>query len=671
MNRYDPHQWLGDYPAEILRELFTEIGITSCCHLYIKMPPGNFRYALGIYLQTHVINVTPEEVIEDDPNVIDFYTYGQLHLWCYIKVKTSVGLFDMTKWHLSKVNCRLVWIELCLRESPHSYVDVSNLARNVRALTVAGKITIDPTKIPRSIRHLFLLQCSLRNSQNFKHLVKLKEFESTCDHDETFELPRLVTTLKLYGEPHLLNMPSLPNIKHIVFNDFANIISTAWARVESLDLPFLPYHERFDCLREAKLKDYDSFRDIICPELESIEFLAHKISEDLLESDSEEDELDADFEQHYDILSIFTHEQLANLKILKASCCTIDNMALLPQLRVLHCSMDKSLTRFQPLPPNLIELKIILDCSVEGIPPQLQVFGFEGMNYDGKPDCFVRAKSDTVRKMRLCCVTDVSIDCPKLTSLNLEKCSIATMLKAPNLVRLRSSGIFISLEAFPRLNYLTMYDLNSWQDVVLNRHLKSIRLMWSQLGKVQLFADDVQLIICEFCRGAGAPQIMAKSFYSESTFDDMRGITCQEFNYDGWLCFEQIKRISPVVEKFSIALFGNASTNNHDKWYDTLSLEGFELLKSVTIKKIKFSGQFGNGIELPAAVRQVRLGRDIVWGRDAAIHYDEDSQLEHVEVAGTATMAQVGISRTLPPSLYFPQRILNFQPHLLRQHKTE
>ncbi|KAA8899235.1 hypothetical protein DIURU_004417 [Diutina rugosa] len=150
----------------------------------------------------------------------------------------------------------------------------------------------------------------------------------------------------------------------------------------------------------------------------------------------------------------------------------------------------------------------------------------------------------------------------------------------------------------------------------------------------------------------------------------MRGITCQEFNYDGWLCFEQIKRIFPSVEKFSIALFGNASTNNHDKWYDTLSLGDFKSLKSVTIKKINFSGQFGNGIKLPAAVRQVRLGRDIAWGQNAAIHYDEGSQLEHVEVVGTATMAQVGISRILPPSLYFPQRISNFQPHLLRQHGT-
>lgn len=392
-----------------------------------------------------------------------------------------------------------------LRESPHSYVDVSNLARNVRALTVAGKITIDPTKIPRSIRHLFLLQCSLRNTQNFKHLVKLKEFESTCDHDGTFELPRLVITLKLYGEPHLFNMSSLPNIEHIVFDDYTNIIRTAWARIESFDLPFLPSHERFDCLREAKLKKYNSFRDIICPELESVEFLAHKTSQDVLESDSEEDELDTDFEQHYDILSIFTHGQLANLRILKASYCIIDNVALLPQLRVLHCSMDKSLTGCQPLPLNLIELKIILEHSVEGIPPQLQVFGFESLNYDGNSDCFVRAKSDTVRKMRLCCVTDVSIDCPRLTSLKLERCCIASMLNAPNLVRLRSSGIFIPVEAFPRLNYLIMYDLNSWQDVVIKRHLKAIHLMWSQLGQVQISADDVQLIICEFCRRAGAP----------------------------------------------------------------------------------------------------------------------------------------------------------------------
>lgn len=99
---------------------------------------------MGLYLQTHVINVTAEEVIEGDLNVIDFYTYGQLHLWCYIKVKTPVGLFDMTNWHLSKVNCQLVWLEVYLRVSPHSYVDVSNLVRNFRALTVAGKITIDP-----------------------------------------------------------------------------------------------------------------------------------------------------------------------------------------------------------------------------------------------------------------------------------------------------------------------------------------------------------------------------------------------------------------------------------------------------------------------------------------------------------------------------------------------
>lgn len=162
-----------------------------------------------------------------------------------------------------------------------------------------------------------------------------------------------------------------------MFDNYTNIIRTAWARIEFFDLPFLHSHKRFYGLREAKLKKYNSFKDIICPELERVESLAHKTSQDVLASDSEEHELDANFEQHYDILSIFTHEQLADLRIFKASYCIIDNMALFPQLRILYCSMDKSLTRFHSSPPNLIELKIIPEYSVEGIPPQLQVFGFE------------------------------------------------------------------------------------------------------------------------------------------------------------------------------------------------------------------------------------------------------------------------------------------------------
>lgn len=107
MDVQDHNRRFQDLPWELHLEILTHLGVASACHYFINCPMSKLKVALAKDLDTCAIEVTPEEVIDDDLDKIDFYTYDKLPE-CPIHATTTMGLWKMTMWHLENVNFKLL-----------------------------------------------------------------------------------------------------------------------------------------------------------------------------------------------------------------------------------------------------------------------------------------------------------------------------------------------------------------------------------------------------------------------------------------------------------------------------------------------------------------------------------------------------------------------------------
>ncbi|CAN3374683.1 hypothetical protein DIURU_000079 [Diutina rugosa] len=120
-----------------------------------------------------------------------------------------------------------------------------------------------------------------------------------------------------------------------------------------------------------------------------------------------------------DVSDFLNDDQMGQLRCLISKGPQIRDVPLLHQLKTLHIKMNAPLTTRFPLPPNVIELKVWQRHPVEGIPPQIEIFECGGLPHEHEPSFDVDIRSEKLRSFKIDYASNVNINCPKLTNLEL------------------------------------------------------------------------------------------------------------------------------------------------------------------------------------------------------------------------------------------------------------
>lgn len=627
-----------ELPNEIHNEIFAHVGVALMCRFFVNIPLSRLKMVIARYLKTCVVKVTPEEVFDGDLNKIDFYTCAKLPK-CHIDVITLIGMWQLTKWHLSQVKYELLSLTINHLDNRIQYVNLKKLKGNVTALNFEGKLEIRPKEIPLTVTKLSFHDCKLLLPQSFKHLTSLTHFSCwSCYRDGSFALPKLITTL-IFGGPNesvVYNASSLINLKHISGN---GITAIRWGRLQSILAFDVPYHVHLSSLKEITITgSLSGFKDLSCPRLESV--------------------ICNNCKTNGEVQEFFTNEQLAHLTSLKVENLYVHDMSLIQQLKALHMKLDEPLTEQYLLPPNLVELKVCLSQPVKGIPPHIERFEYFNAMTDEPQD--IKITSQKLKSLLINLAKLVTVECPKLTTVELLLGQASFF--APNIVNLTIKGEQPRFR-YPRLNHYTMFELHRCELFV--KHFKYISVNGTQLSSVWILADEVTLRDCVFPENSGKPYIVTKVLNLHCKLLSSDGISCQEL-YCGKS--GMMGCIPPMVEKVFIDRLDNG-------WIDTstgvpVSFKNCTKLRSLSIALADFTGIYKNGLTIPTSVRQLYLG-NVIWSKSAILRFDKEIRPEHIECWSAATMDQLGCSRVLPPSLFLPVGALCFQSHLLRQHKSE
>lgn len=484
-----------DLPQELLLDVFSYLGIGDTCQLYLNLRVSQLllekRYhgdevptdveqqlrsvsrlmgSIAGYLQTQRIKVSIEKVPNGDNIKISTKHYAGLPP-CNIEVKTPLSELDLTKDYLQNVKYTL----LALHVMHKFYIefvptDLGGLKGNVTEMKIEGNMLIDPKDIPLTVTRLEL-NCPVKLPQNFDHLTNLTYVRFWTVPDQ-LTLPQLVTTILMSSDSGLppYDASVLTNLKLVEGDGFVN---PRWSQLETIRCPLPSDCHHLNLLKEIEIvDDYKSFKDIECPQLTKV-----------IWSESPT--------KNCNITDVFTNEQLGNLLFIKGYIVPLDSLHLLSLVTVLHTKVDVTIDELFPLPPRVVDFAVILSQSVVGIPSQLKRFKYSGASED-QPSSDVQIVSTLVRKVDIIHVRNLIMDCPKLTDLQLLKVDLVVKLDAPNLVKLIMGLADVPVETFPRLGHLVIMGVlirEPAKDLIVNHHLKFVRVLGENLGKVDISAD--------------------------------------------------------------------------------------------------------------------------------------------------------------------------------------
>lgn len=635
---------IHDLPTDVFGEIFSYIEVPVVCRLYCNLPDGPSKEKVGIYLQTCVVNVTAEELIDGDLYQISFDTYARLPP-CPIDVTTTVGLFSTTKWHLDQVEYALLSLTV---ENPFPRrmpIDLKGIHGNVVGLSIIGQIEVDARDIPVSVIKLFLEGCTLVNSEdsedsedledledpeNFQRLIKLTHFTSSIAHTERLRLPPLVTHLVL-SDSSPYDASPLTNLKYASGRAITNL---PWTQLESASSSDLPNHRRLDGLRKLTVNSDKSFQNIDCLNLDDVTVIGTR-----------------------DLTDIFTREQLGQLTSVKAPDMPLGYILdVFDQVKVLHMQLDQPFTDRFRLPPQCREVKLWLDHAVESIPPQLVVFSFEASQKQEPLDHYpcVNVNSTNLRQLLVTRAHKVAIMCHNLNKLVLDSIEKFIALEIRNVVELEVRHLeHVPLDFVPKLERLTMN--NTYGNILIDDlHLKLVIIQNVHCDAIFIAADEVK-IIGKLIQDCGEMEIRAKVVHIEDA--DVRGIdlVCQELR----LTRSHPAPVPSLVEKLVVDDLGVALRQRNG---------GYNELKYIFINGTSLWNFFESG-KVPALVRQFVIG--VVKWYKYTLRWEDINNCEHLECwSENVTLEQLGLTQ-LPSSVYLPHSTQRFQPQLFRRREPE
>lgn len=554
-------------PYEVYDEIFKFLDLYSLrlmFEAYSAHPDYEaFRQNSTRHFKKRVEEVTVEHILDGDTSKVDFHMLSMFPP-CKIRVEVTAGLMELARSYLQQTSYEQLNLKVRQASSTRRPICLRGIVKLV-ALELADVI-VNVDEIPVTVEKLSFDWCRLLSPQSrapsLVHLIKLTHFEITgYYYDLSGKLPPLITTIILYaaGRPPL-DVSSLPNLKHIECHSFGNI---PWAQLESAVVDEIPDGTVCANLKDLRLmKRRPSLKSIHCPNLQNF-MLFHPV--------------------HF-INDVFTDGQRDQLVSCKCFGQTND-LTLMMNVRVLHVIFTERLTKHTPLPPNLVELRVDSDCPVDGIPSQLEVFGYSSSE---RHDIVVR--SSKLKRLLIPRAKKLTINCPNLEALTLKHYLSIEECNVPNVSELYTSDRAGLLERVPNLRRLTITEGNpKWADLVITQRLEWVMLVSVELSHVVLSANSIAVESCEFTH---APIFTTKYLQTlNSRIEDVTKVTCQKLECD------ELQHIPTMVEELTIRSIQSIS---HDL------LTNCKRLKSLTITDPGPPPALPNKLALPASLKKFK-----------------------------------------------------------------
>lgn len=624
---------LEHLPVKIGRLIFGMVDTPSLCRLYIAYQGWAYVNEIKDVLDERQVEVTPEVVITGDTTKIDFDTLSKLPP-IDISLKTTEPYMGLTLGHLRQNRFKLVALSIdgsALADKRKLKYDLKFLGTTLSELHLLHT-PFTTERIPSYITKLRLCSWKYRGVLNLTNLFYLTHFEShKCEFEKGVQLPVLIIYLDYSQSRPPLCILDLPNLQHCR----GEVTAIPWSQLRSVETSVLPFYEAVLQMESIIIHGHDFlFVRYFCPKLINVELT-----------------YDPDLGGHIfrDVTLVFNRTQLAQLEVLKGYGFMVTNvsMALLHNVKVLHCYVNETVTAAFPLPPQLEEWKIWTSEQVSNIPSRLKSFSCYGSQH-------VVIRSVALKKLQIKKAIIVSIECVNLTELCLRGCKTLLTIGAPNLLKLvyQSTGMLPAGYLFPKLMDLDMSLL--LQCLVVKNHLRSITLTSMNLSRLSISADFVSLNQCVIPEDTEINAIVLKCRSSrngkKSALLGTRNIKCRELD-----CVK-IEHIPEMVEKLTYNPVGDIMSKRRLATGVAEAIQNkCKRLKSLSIKRsVEMFVDGQNTFRMPPSVRQVKLDGNSALKN---LNIQSEQKLEHFECSRLVSQQPATFNRT-PSGLRAPQNTL-------------
>ncbi|CAN3371681.1 hypothetical protein DIURU_001816 [Diutina rugosa] len=606
-------------PYDVYDEIFKFLDLYSLRSMFeaysIRPDYETFRRTSTRHFKKRVENVTVEHLCDGDTSKVDFPMLAMFPP-CKINVEVPVELFEIVKLYLKQVKVERLDLNVYDEGAGFSRINLGDISE-VTELVLFG-VLVNTDEFPVTVEQLSLVECQFESSHpSLVHLTNLTKCRiGDCDHDFYGELPPSITYISIFnGEDASVDGSSLPNLKHI--SGPANGIF--WDRIESADVDEIPEGTICANLKDLELSSSQSLKNIHCPNLRSVS-------------------LDGRINHINDVLTYGQQNQLESCEYFGRT----NDLTLMSNLRRLRVGYKERLTEHTPLPPNLVELVIDSGRPVEGIPLQLEVFGY----ICSSVDCDVTVRSPTLKRLSVDYATNLTVNCANLETLELECYSSLVECNVPNVTELRARDREGLLERVPKLRRLTLLDGKPLvADLVINQRLEYISLGLLRLGEVTLSADTILIRDCKFIH---TPTITARSLticQSDVQNVTITNVTCQE------LICDNLNHIPLMVEKLILSSYSSFSRDLFSNCRN---------LTSLTIRHTDIKPVSSNRLDLPSTLRKLRLTS---CQNVHMLNFENVTQLDYIGCDSRSLEMVPGTIGVLKPA-NFPNGLVSSGPNL-------
>ena len=616
--------------------IFALLDVPSGCRLAIAYAGFGLHRVIGDYLSAHVVEVSPEYVVSGDESQVDLATMVMLPSQCRVKVVTSVAFWELARGHFLSEGCpqfELVAIEGAPGIGCSVPMKLGGLSQNITSINVAN-VVLEARDIPPTVETLLLKHCHVRPIRDFSHLVNLTHLHDEDYYDNTkIVLPPLIITLYLdRRKDFVFDVSGLPHLKHVWGRSFANL---PWDQLETITCEDVPAGTRCRQLKELTINPviddearYPDFAGIDCPQLHRVEFHC--------------------WSRKGDVAEFFSPPQFERLTMFSSFHVSVSDLSGLANVTLLHCKLNVTITERTPLPPHLVELKLISTQPVTGVPPQLQVFAYDASDVARRPPHVVVA-SAKLRRLQVHTAKTLTITCGNLTELTVDDVKCMHKLYVPNLERLTLANTtvpLVKISRLPKLAHLKLTALNLPRTKMVFRHpLTSVVLAGCKLGRVAVAADTVAL---EYCELTTCPTITAKVVRAHGTkvgegdtvVEFGAGCECQE------LVCDTVAQLPATAEKVTMMALPQDPTK---LFLMCKRLKSHLLYEDLSREMGTYSVV---NIRLPPSVTYLKVGPMPPEALATILANADTSRLEYIECLVTSLPAKYAAYQELIPDTH-------------------
>lgn len=615
-------------PSEVQRSIYDLLDVPLVCRAYVAFIPRASASPAAASLSTRSVTVKLD-TFDTSLNSITFDLLAKLPP-VQVEVEATTGMWLRNIHYLNQLKLKLLDVAIT-GEYSSFHENTGALIHPIRRLKLEF-VTVDVSLLPTSLHLLTIENCRVSRLDALMRLSKLQQLVITGN------TPNVETNIMLPASIEEVTLPKYWMVKTDGLRNLklANVDYSAelpWEQMEKVGSGAIPdenYLSQLTLMTVTKRGLHNSFRDIECPQLESVEIAL----------------LARLHPAHTDVSVLFTDAQMAKLTHLDARAYEVVSLDPFMLLRVLKATLKEPITQHLPVPPTLEELHVATSFPVEGIPPQVKVFHVRmiGRGLD------VTVASPNVGDMLVYFAGDVSLRCPQLRLLELGECTGRVTRDTPNLNKVcvyKQSG-----DEFSPCSTLSAYkliDATLRGGIALDQHMLTFTLREVETPSVSVDADHVE-IHSSYIRdqlSVRADTMVLGSLPHRPVFD----ISCGSL---------MTSCIDPALIRGVQKLICFPDDFLRDVCRSD-AFAGCYQLKCLTIRGFKTSWCQADPLVIPASVTSLTIIGcyvDEMW-----IKFEDPSRLEHLEITyppelggwnpPLITMKTLGLQK-LPPAFLCP-----------------